>query len=143
MPTSRFPRAIILALSLVTAGFRCESGTAPRPAATFLFQVREAPGTAGQFLATTNDPGVIGVARDELTLPVEERQLFINGPLGHGDAGHNDPWSWHFVPSEWLLVESAIELCDGTPQMVEDDLDYWVDHVGSYCPWSAYVVEER
>lgn len=143
MLTSWAPRAMIFALALVTAGFRCESATSPRPAVTFLFQVREAPGAAGRFLARTNDPDIIRVARDELELPVDERQLFINGPLAHGNGDHNDPWSWHFVPSEWELVASTIELCDGTPQMVEDDLDYWVDHVGYYCPWSAYVVEER
>jgi hypothetical protein len=143
MPTSWTPRAIILTLALGTAGFGCESGTAPRPAGTFLFQVRDAPGTAGQFVARTNDPDVIRTARNQLALPADERQLFINGALEHGDGGHNDPWSWHFVPSEWGLVDSTIELCDGRPQMVEDDLDYWVDHVGYYCPWSAYVVEER
>ena len=142
MLTAWAPRAMILVLALITAGFSCESGTSPRPAVTFLFQVREAPGAPGQILARTNDPDVIRVAREELARPVEERELFINGSLARGDGGHNHPWSWHFVPSEWELVGSTIELCDGTPQMVEDDLDYWVDHIGYYCPWSAYVVDE-
>lgn len=143
MLTSRAPRAMILALTFATAGFRCESATSPESGVTFQFQVRDAPGAPGRFLARTNDPDVIRVAREQLVLPVVERDLFINGPLGRGDGGHNDPWSWHFVPSEWKLVANTIELCDGTPQMVEDDLDYWVDHIGQYCPWSAYVVEER
>lgn len=144
MLTSWASRAMILALALVTAGFRCESATSPPASGVrFKFQVREAPGAAGQFFARTNDPDVIRVAREELELPIAERELFINGPLARGDGAHNGPWSWHFVPSEWALVPRAIELCDGTPQMVEDDLDYWVDRVGHYCPWSAYVMEER
>jgi hypothetical protein len=36
---------------------------------------------------------------------------------------------------------AAIELCDGCPQMVEDDLDYWVETVGRFCPWSTRVLE--
>ena len=135
---------MILALAFVTAGVRCESATSPdQPGVTFSFQVREAPGAPGQFLARTNDPDVIRAAREQLELPIAERELFISGPIARGDGAHNNPRSWHFVPSEWELVAGAIELCDGTPQMVEDDLPYWVDHVGYYCPWSAYVMDER
>lgn len=142
MLASWAPRAMILSLVLVAGGFRCESSLGPNPRATFLFQVRDAPGAPGQFRADTDDPDVIRMARGQLERPQNQRALFINGPIARGSGGYNHPWSWHFVPTEWQLVASAIELCDGTPPMVEDDLDYWVDHVGHFCPWSAYVVEE-
>jgi hypothetical protein len=47
------------------------------------------------------------------------------------------------VPDEWDLAEISIELCDGAPDMVDADLDYWIGTVGRYCPWSSYVVSER
>jgi hypothetical protein len=35
------------------------------------------------------------------------------------------------------MAEMTIELCDGLPSYVENDLDYWVDTVGRFCPWQA------
>jgi hypothetical protein len=63
-----------------------------------------------------------------------------NGRLLRGDGGVNQPWSWHLDPNDIEMAEFAIELCDGTPSMVEEDLDYWVDTVGRYCPWSGELV---
>jgi len=40
------------------------------------------------------------------------------------------------------LAETSIELCDGTPRMVENDIGYWVDKVGHFCPWQSYAVSE-
>ncbi len=60
---------------------------------------------------------------------------------GSGEAGHNGPWSWHLDPEQIEMGEVAIELCDGTPSYVEETLDYWVDTVGYYCPWSAELVD--
>jgi len=38
------------------------------------------------------------------------------------------------------MAEVSIELCDGTPSFVEENLDYWLDTVHTYCPWSSKVV---
>lgn len=38
------------------------------------------------------------------------------------------------------MAEVTIELCDGTPSLVEADLDYWLNAVGRFCPWSAELV---
>jgi hypothetical protein len=59
---------------------------------------------------------------------------------GPGEGGHNEPWSWHLDPEDITMAEVTIELCDGTPLLVEEDLDYWVDTVSYYCPWSAELV---
>jgi hypothetical protein len=40
------------------------------------------------------------------------------------------------------LTEVAIELCDGNAVLVSQDVDYWVDTVGQFCPWGARVAEE-
>lgn len=61
-----------------------------------------------------------------------------NGRLQRGDGGFNHGHEWHVVDVE--LVDFTIELCDGTASMVDDDVDYWIDTVGQYCPWDARVV---
>lgn len=56
---------------------------------------------------------------------------------------YNEPWSWHIDPVDIHMAEFTIELCDGLPSYIEDDLDYWVNTVGRFCPWSAEIVEIR
>jgi hypothetical protein len=65
-----------------------------------------------------------------------------NGPLraGSGQASHNDPWSWHLDPDLTSMAEATIEVCDGLPSFVEEDLAEWLASVGQYCPWSARLV---
>jgi hypothetical protein len=108
----------------------------------FLFTVRYVPDPRGQFVVMTSDPLVIQMARTQLSLPERERNMHINGVIARGNGGHNLNWSWHFVPNQWTLAEISIELCDGVPQMVEDNLDYWVDTVRQFCPWGSYVLRE-
>lgn len=64
----------------------------------------------------------------------------VLGTLAAGDGGFNQPWSWHLVPGSIEVPDLAIEVCDGTPSMVENDLEYWLDTVGQFCPWGARVV---
>lgn len=94
------------------------------------------------FIAKTSDPDVISTVEEELNKPFSERSLHINGDIARGNDGHNTNWSWHFIPGEWNLVELSAEVCDGRPGMVEEDLDYWVDQVGYFCPWSSRVLQE-
>jgi hypothetical protein len=63
--------------------------------------------------------------------------VILRGP---GKADHNEPWSWHLDPEQIEMAEIAIEVCDGTPSFVEEELDYFVETVGRYCPWSARLV---
>lgn len=59
---------------------------------------------------------------------------------GSGQADHNEPWSWHLDPEQIEMSEVTIELCDGAPSFVEEELDYFVETVGRYCPWSVRLV---
>lgn len=92
------------------------------------------------FVAKTSDKELIARAERELALPFDQRTLHIHGNLARGSAGYNDPWSWHFESSDWDLVEISAEVCDGRPQMVEDDLEYWLNDVGTFCPWSSRIL---
>jgi hypothetical protein len=94
------------------------------------------------FRAVTEDPEMLAAARAELRKPVHERNRFISGAIERGSGGHNLVWRWHFVPDGWQLTEAAIELCDGNAVLVDQAVDYWVDVVGSFCPWGSYVAAE-
>ena len=64
-----------------------------------------------------------------------------SGRLIKGGVAYNAPWNWHIDPGDVHMAEITIELCDGTPSMVEDDLDYWVDTVQRFCPWGAKLLD--
>jgi len=69
-------------------------------------------------------------------------QAYIpSGRIVSGAVPYNAPWSWHIDPEDIDMAEVTIELCDGTPSQVEANLDYWVDTVKRFCPWSAQITK--
>lgn len=66
-----------------------------------------------------------------------------NGAIkeGPGVAGHNAPWSWHLDPQDIEMAEMTMELCDGAPGFVEEEVDYFIGTVKRYCPWDATLVD--
>ncbi|MBC8214638.1 MAG: carboxypeptidase regulatory-like domain-containing protein [Candidatus Marinimicrobia bacterium] len=98
--------------------------------------------TEYEFVVATSDESTIQACQTQLALPEDQRTLHIDGALDYGNGGFNSPWSWHIIPNEWQLVEMSIELCDGLPQYIEEDLDYWINDVGQFCAWSGYIKEE-
>lgn len=72
----------------------------------------------------------------------DSRATIPNGELrrGPGPGEYNAPWSWHMDPDGVEMAEATAEVCDGTPSFVESEVDYFVDDVGRYCPWSAELV---
>lgn len=135
--------SVLAAISVLLVAASCKEAHAPSAAPTdraFLFGTRGVPDADGRFVAVTSDPRVVAKLESELARPPAERLLHIDGPIARGGGDHNLAWSWHFEPGRWDAVEISVEVCDGTPRMVEDDLDYWVDKVGTFCPWASYVV---
>ncbi len=128
-------------LVLALCGGSCGGGSsvAPPAQATFLFGMRGIPDADGQFAAVTSDPRVLAKLESQLSLPIADRGLHIDGPIAPGNGGHNLSWSWHFVPDQWDVVEASVERCDGTPRAVESDVSAWVKDVGTFCPWNSYV----
>ena len=79
-----------------------------------------------------------------LALQAGKSQATIpNGAIrrGAGQGDHNAPWSWHLDPDDIEMAEMTIELCDGAPSFVEDELDYFMDTVKRYCPWGARLIK--
>jgi len=107
----------------------------------FLFGMRSDTTGSEDFIAITADDEVIALADEQLSLPVSERLLHIHGMVTFGNGGHNLDWRWHFVPSEWQLVEESTELCDTNPHAVRDWLESMPDTITSIpiCPLHSYV----
>ena len=94
------------------------------------------------FIIITNDTDKINLCRAQLELDEENRLLHVNGYIDSTDGGFNQPWSWHIIPNEWVLAEMSIGLCNGTPEQLEYDLDYWLNNVGQLCNWSSFIKNE-
>ena len=93
------------------------------------------------FLVDVNDERFIIYVTDAETirLAIENMEgknnMFPMEELERGDGGFNKPWNWHLKPDTVRMVEVSIELCDGTPSLVENELEYWLGTIKSYCPW--------
>ncbi|MCZ6672267.1 MAG: hypothetical protein O7C75_04930, partial [Verrucomicrobia bacterium] len=94
------------------------------------------------FYAETSDPSVIAIVREELKKPLADRSLHMNGRIDRGANGPNGKWSWYYIANEWTLAEMSMELCDSWPSYVEENLDTWLEEVGSLCPWASRVSRE-
>ncbi len=129
----------ILVLVMLLAGFvpvsalarQAEQGTEP----TALLVTWQTP-DGETFRAVVTDAA--SIERITAALAGDGYAGIPNGVLAHGDGGVNAPHAWHLL--DIAVVDMTIELCDGTVSMVDADIDYWVDVVGRFCPWSAMVV---
>lgn len=112
----------------------------PAEARVFEFAHR---GSEYTFRAWTTDNEVIANVEAQLALPEDDRINHINGEILEQPEGCdlNPGWSWYFNPQDWDLAEISIEVCDGNPQYVEDNLQDYLE-IDRYCPWSSYVLRE-
>ncbi len=95
------------------------------------------------FIAWTDKEDVLAIVDEQLNLPVENRNKHFNGKIleNNTTCKLNFEWSWYFDPNDWLLTDLSIELCDGNPTYVEENLDEYV-RTGRYCPWGSKVKRE-
>ena len=89
----------------------------------FRFGMRGDSTRSEDFIAVTRDYEIIASAREQLLLPVSERTLHIHGVVTSGNGDHNLDWSWHFIPTDWVLVEASIEVCDVSPSAISTWLE--------------------
>ena len=142
-PATSTLRLVLLGLLMAASAVGCANPDPdPDPAVAdgYLFGFTGNPDF--DFVAVTSDSLVVALLEVQLALPEDERRMHINGPIGRGDGEHNLEWDWHFLPGQWALVEISIELCDGTPDFVNDNIAYFIDTVGRFCPWGAHVLKK-
>lgn len=120
-----------IALALFAAACHDDDGpTAPDGSRTF--RVRAG---GDMFRMRLTDPETVRLAMENLE---GRNNKHPNGRIAPGNGGINAPWSWHFVPETVRMVDTSIELCDGTPSYVEAHrADYLLS---GYCPWGARIV---
>lgn len=117
--------AAVVALTLAIAG--CVSGPEPT---VVTFEVAGGE----QFKVELATPELVAHAKG--LLAGESLAAIPNGVVVRGDSGVNEPWSWHIDPSTLEFANVTIEVCDGIPQYVEDE----IVTSDRFCPWSARVV---
>jgi hypothetical protein len=134
-------RVVCVCVFVFVLSLSCAPEHAADDSSTVIFEIR-GRGENGwaPFYVALSDPATIAKARAQLSLPETHRNQFVNGTIKAGNGGVNAPWSWHLTQVD--LVEMAVEVCDGTPMFVEANVDYWVNSVTRYCPWSSYVYAE-
>lgn len=102
------------------------------------------------YLLPLKDPSHIDHARQLIDLGPAAGGSIISAKIVAGTDGFNrnqlDPdqplWSWHVDEVEGF-GDFAIELCDGNPQLVEDDVEAWIANTqGNICFWNYTVSAE-
>ena len=121
--------------SLVAIG-ACTGPAAPDDVALFRVDVG-----SESFTISILDEAVASEA--DRRIQEDEGVALVVGKLARSDGGFNMPWNWHILPNTVQISDNAAEVCDGMPSMVEADLDYWVDTVKQFCPWTGRLVERK
>lgn len=125
-------RTLLIATAATTLG-ACSDGTStPTPPQRYEVEV-----SGETFVVEVVSAAQIDALEARLA---SGREAVLAGEIEAGDGGHNAPWSWHMTPETVHAPDLTIELCDGRPSFVEAELAYWLDTVGSFCPWGARVV---
>lgn len=129
--SKRLLTCLALVLSLVPA-----RPASAEEATSYVVTVRT---VQGSFRAVISDPQTIELARQELAGGADAGVPI--GSLAWGNGGVNVGHRWHVT--DLTFADFTIELCDGTARMVDKDPTYWIETVGTFCPWSGEVVKLR
>lgn len=120
-------------LLLIAGLWGCDSTSSEDELPTFIVE----GGGGEQFKIQVTDPDI---ARQADSLLANNINKIVHGTLRAGHGGFNNPYGWHLDPASITFPDLAMELCDGRPSKIDDDLDYWVNTVKFYCPWGARIV---
>jgi hypothetical protein len=71
----------------------------------------------------------------------ESRATIPNGKLIKGAASYNPGWSWYIDPEDVIMTDLAVDLFNGLPSQVEQDVNYWVYWIQRYAPLQAKIAK--
>ena len=127
-------RRMVLGALLVAVLVGAQAGVTAAEPEAYVATIATA---SGRYRAVIRDPEMIRKARQEVANGVDAG--VPTGPLAWGNGGVNWGHRWHVT--ELSFADFTIELCDGTARGVDRDVTYWVETVGTFCPWSGKVVK--
>jgi len=134
--TPRLDLVPVLVLALLLAGSTAGAAQSTPDPAVQPVVVTFATADGSTFRAVLAQPADIAAVQEALA--GDGNAGIPNGRLEYGDGGVNAPHDWHMVDT--TLADLTIELCDATATMVDEDVTYWVETVGQFCPWIATVI---
>jgi hypothetical protein len=133
------PLRLLLALLLAAcSGPAQPTPTAPPPTPALpggVLATFEAVGETFHVWVTNPDTiaQLLALQAGESTASIPNGRILAGPGLGE----HNAPWSWHLDPEDIDMADFSIELCDGAPSYVEENLSEYTDVIQRYCPWGA------
>lgn len=135
-----------LSLTIATA-FATDAGTSTQTKSAYFSFISTAPSTRlpQEFVFELKDQKMIAKARN-IVSGNEKEDIHVRGIITKGRADYNESWPFHLVPNTISFFGNATEVCDATPNYVEEHLD----QVGvggflpgsGWCPWSSRLVRE-
>jgi hypothetical protein len=110
------------------------------------FKTTTATWPDSSFIVATTNASLISEIKTQLSLPVSQRKI-VTGQLVSGSGGYNKnasyEFKWRFKEDDWELTEVSAEIFDGQPYTdVDTDIDYWLNTVKRFAPWSSYIKRE-
>lgn len=123
-----------------TTSEACSSPDSPKAYFTFSdMQKRK----KSEFTVMSCDPAFINQARKIIYGTYEGGDTHIQGDVYEGREGYNKKWSFHLKPESVRFFENQIELCDGTPRYIQQNLEDWIKQARLWCPWASTLVREE
>ncbi len=131
---------VVLALAWTVAAGTLRSTGRDGPAAYFLVGF---PDDSVTFVLLLTDPAAIAQARNILA---RQGNDVFGGIIVKSPASWNPGWSYHVDPGSVTFAIAFTEICDATPQYVEEHLS----EVGTpqflpgsyWCPWTSHLLRE-
>lgn len=93
------------------------------------------------FVVRISNPQQLIQVRELLKHPPYFVDKVLIGEIAKGDGSYNAPWRWHLHRVKELSDFASIE-CDASPEVLEANLEDWLQLTPLYCPWSYRIVEE-
>ena len=99
------------------------------------------------FIVATSNTALLAEIDGQLQMPAAQRKRIVIGSLVKGSGGYNrntgHEFKWHLKEDDWQLTDLSIEIYDGRPHTdVDVDLNYWMNTVKRFSPWSSYIKRE-
>lgn len=102
------------------------------------------PNKTWNFVIKSTNWAFIKEARKRVYGTYDGGENNVAGYVQMGREDWNRGYDFHLDEKKLTFFENAIELCDGTPWYINNDIQGWLDSVpkGIWCPWSSKVVKE-